>query len=327
MNREVREVRPYQVNPLLSQVLKDAELIFGSDRCVSGSRIEVQDTEHFRRCRAELIWTSSDSMSEFRKSVVQGCEDSGISLENVNLVVTASSSFLKKTETIFEQSLSNINQIPAEVVLSDPRPAVLHTGYHPIEINVYLLLNEKLPPRPLRPWRKGTWLARAKFRLSSKSSFTPYRLQRLTDDERDRLNLPKGATRYVEFDGYNPLSNQDEVTPIFWVDAELLDILDANSALKASEVIQIQLIQDFIWSVLSSPDIQQNNDLSNTVWSDIQGSLFGRIIHLAAGQDRTPERRNQLIRMAHSDLPRFMAHVEDAIGIGKSMRYSLGDST
>ena len=191
---------------------------------------------------------------------------------------------------------------------------------------MYLFLAQNLPRRVLRPWRKGTWLASVRFRLSSSSSASWYRLQPLKDRDRDELGLPKGAVRYVQLGDHEPLEPYDATDlPTFWVDEDLLASLAARSQSKASCSIQTQLVHDFVWAVISSPAVVQSDDLDTLAWADLKESSLGRISRVAAGKGATPARKDEMIQLIRSDPAKFMALVEDTIGLRKSALEAVGE--
>ena len=326
MNREVREVRPYRVDTSLTGILDEAVLRFGTEECEAGGRIQVDDPDDFRRRRAELRWSQESGAPEkFQQRLLDGAAAAGIEAEALGLLITTYTSYLKRAEVVFRYTLSD-GDLPNPVTLSDPRPAALRAGLHRSAIDVYLLLDQNLPHRVLRPWRKGTWLANVRFRLSSSSSASWYRLQPLTDRDRDELGLPKGAVRYVELGDHEPLEPYDATDlPTFWVDGDLLSSLAARSQSKASRSIQTQLVHDFVWAVISSPTVIQSDDLDTLAWADLKESSLGRIARFAARKNATPARRDEMIQLIRSDPSRFMTLVEDAIGLRKAALEAVGE--
>lgn len=257
MSREVRTVRPFQIGDSLDQVLEGTVFRFGADECSAGGRIQVDNADDYCRRRAELVWASEEGFEYFKTSLSNAVAAIGIDPGTLALLVTAATGYLKITEVVFCHSLSDLDNLSAIVNLSDPRPEALRTGFHGAKVAAYLLLIEDIDPQPLRPWRKGTWLARAVFRLvSSTLSSSLFRPTPLDKTQRDRLGLPQGVVRYLDLGDYEPSQRYDD-PPTFYVDEDLLNSLAAQPNSRLSRFIQVQLVQDFIWGVLRSPAVQE----------------------------------------------------------------------
>lgn len=325
MSREVRTVRPFQIGDSLDRVLEDAVFRFGADECSAGSRIQVDDVDDYRRRRAELAWASEDGFEYFKTSISNMVAAIGIDPGALALLVTTATGYLKITEVVFCHPLSDLDNLPAIVNLSDPRPKALRTGFHGANVAAYLLLIEDIDPQPLRPWRKGTWLARAVFRLVSTSQTSLFRLTPLDETQRDRLGLPQGVVRYIDLGDCEPTQSYDDSNPpIFYVDKELLDLLAARPNSRLSRFVQVQLVQDFIWGVLRSPAVQEE-ELEDLSWTDLEDTLLGKILSLIAGSSASDEWRHTLIKESKEDPDKILALAEDAIGLRKVLLAAVNE--
>ena len=325
MSREVRTVRPFQIGDSLDRVLEDVVFQFGSDECSAGGRIQVNDVDDYCRRRAELAWASEEGFEYFKISVSNAVAAIGIDPGALALLVTVATGYLKITEVVFRHPLSDLDNLSAIVNLSDPRPKALRTGFHGAKVAAYLLLTEDIDPQPLRPWRKGTWLARAVFRLVSTSPTSLFRLTPLDQPQRDRLGLPQGVVRYIDLGDYEPrLPYDDLILPDFYVDEDLLASLATRPNSRLSRFIQVQLVQDFIWGVLRSPAVQEENfdDLS---WEDLEDTLLGRMLSLIAGSKASNEQRYELIRMSKENPDKVLALAEDAIGLREELLAAVNE--
>ncbi len=324
MNREVRTIRPFQVDDSLTRVLDDVILRFGSEICAAKGRIEVDDPNDYCRRPAEIIWASEYDFNNFKGDISRGLTNLGIDdLSAVSLLITASSSYLGFTEIIFDHPVSALERLPIRVKLTNPRPKALSTGFHGGVIIVYLLLTRNIERHVLRPWRKGTWLARAKFRLLSRSQTRLFRLTPLSDEQRMRLGLPKDVARYLDMSDHEPMQNYDKSSPpIFYVDEELLAKLDAQPNSKISRYLQIQLVQDFILGVINSPAIQEEG-LTDLDWDDLSGSLLGRILNFVASPRASASQKMALFKEIGNNPNLVAARVEDAINLRKELLVAM----
>lgn len=340
MSREVRTIRPFEVEDALARILDDVVLRFGNEECVAQGRIEVDDPNDYRRRLAEIIWASEDEFNYFKAAIYRGVTNLGIDPRDVSLLITASSGYLKITEIIFDHPVSAIERLPIRVDLSNlrpeasstglvnisnPRPKALSTGFHGGVIAAYLLLTKDTERQLLRPWRKGTWLAQAIFRLLSRSQTSLFRLTPLNDEQRTKLRLPKAVARYLDMSDHEPLQNYDNTyPPTFYVDEELLAMLNARPNSKLSRFLQIQLVQDFILGVINSPAVQEE-DSTDLDWGDLANTLIGRILNFVAGARASAAQRMDLFEEIKKDPSRVAARVEAAIGIRKELLDALAE--
>lgn len=323
MNREVRTIRPFEVDDSLARVLDDVILRFGNEKCAAKGRIEVDGPNDYCRRPAEIIWASEYEFDYFKAVISRGVKILGIDLSAVSLMITASSSYLKITEIIFNHPVSAIERLPIKVNLSNPRPKALSTGFHGGVIDAYLLLTKEAETQALRPWRKGTWLARANFRLSSQTRL--FRLTPLNDEQRTRLKLPKGVARYLDMSDHEPLQSYDNsYPPTFYVDEELLAKLDAQPTSKISRFLQIQLVQDFILGVINSPAVQEDDSI-DLDWGDLSSTLVGRILNFITGPRASANRKMALFEEIRNNPSLVAARVEDAIGLRKELLVALAE--
>lgn len=340
VNREVRTIRPFQVEDALAQILDDVVLRFGSEECTAKGRIEIDDPNDYRRRPAEIIWASEFEFDYFKSTISRGITNLGIDPRDVSLLITASSSYLRITEIIFDHPISALKRLPIRVNLinikpgdlgtgpfvnlSNPRPKALSTGFHGGVITAYLLLTKDIERHLLRPWRKGTWLARARFRLS-RSQTSLFRLTPLNDEQRTKLGLPKAVARYLDMSDHEPLQNYDNTyPPTFYVDEELLAMLNAQPNSKLSRFLQIQLVQDFILGVINSPAVQEE-DSTDLDWEDLANTLVGRILNLVTDARASAVQRMALFKEIRNDPSRVAARVEAAIGLRKELLGALAE--
>lgn len=325
MSWEVRTVRPFQIGDSLERVLEDTVFRFGADECPAGGRIQVDDIDDYHRRQAELAWSSEHEFECFKISLSDMIAEIGIDPGALALLVTISTSYLKISEVCFSHPLSDLDSLPATVNLSNPRPKALRTGFHGANVAAYLLLTEDIDPLPLRPWRKGTWLARAVFRLISTSPTSLFRPTPLDQTQRDRLGLPPGVARYLDLGDYVPSQSYDDLNlPTFYVDKELLDSLAVRPNSRLSRFVQVQLVQDFIWGVLRSPAVQEE-ELGHLSWVDIADTLLGRLLSLIAGSRASDKKRYELIKRVQKRPDEVLALAEDAIGLRKELLAAINE--
>lgn len=327
MNREVREIRPFHADRDLGHMLDQAVLVFGNDRCGAGSSIMFEeDPSLFRKQPAVLSWvTEADHHTQFQIELAAAVVKAGIDRSALSLLITARNSYLNRTDVVFEHPLSDLKSLPSSVALdTTPRPAALTTGVHGAVVEAYLLLNRTVGAEPLKPWRRGTWLARASFRIRTKSQTNLFRPIPLKAEHRRRFKLPSQTIRYLRMGDHNPLApyeNQPE-RPEFYVDSDLLSLLDAQRSSPDAVAVQVQLVCDFAASVIYH-SAAQADQLAEKTWEDLEGSLLGRVLRFIIKQSGQQSEQENLLRLARNEPSMVVALAEAAIGVRKVLIKSL----
>ena len=168
MNRETRTVRPFIVAGRLASALEDVRFNLGSVSCEPDGRILMQDPDEYLRAEPVLTWAQDDpAFDGFRGALTEEIAKNRIEPVAASLIVTAHAPYLKLTDLVFSHPLSELSSLSRALTLrGDRRPAALRANTHGAVITAYIALNREMPDAgSLRPWRKGTWLARAVFRL------------------------------------------------------------------------------------------------------------------------------------------------------------------
>ena len=304
-------------------MLSKAVLRFGSDTCEAGGRITVLDPELHVRKRAEIHWTPDDeSFEAFRKALAEGAAVEGLDRSALALLVIAATPYLKITNVVHQASCANLDAMVRVVPLTEPdRPEALCAPHHGATVDVFLLLARALNPRPLRPWRRGTWLARETFRIATEQAQRLFHPKPLDDETRKQFGLPRKTMRYVRMDDVDPLEPYDGGALDLYVDRELLDDLSARSRSPVSQAMQLQLAQDVIAAIVYA-STARGSDLKSRTWTDLGDSLLARVLRIAAKAGPTHE---QLLREVTADPARVIAHAEAALDVLVRTREAVRD--
>ena len=326
MSRETRTVRPFRTAALES-ALDGVRLRFGEEECEAAARILVDDPETFAISRGEIIWAPGNDFAAFKRTLTEGAERLGVDPSELGLLVTATTTFIRRTQIIFDCSLADLESLERVTLITpSERPAALRTGFHGAVVEAYVLLLRGLPKRPLQPWRKGTWLARARFTIEVDRGAELFRLTPLDDEKRAELDIPDKAMRWVDLDDYDPLEPlRDLGPPRFYVDETCLAHLRVRHSSPIGVALQAQLVHDFIAAVVWYSAVNASEQEVNAhSWDDIEDSLLGRVLRFAAGPRASVEDKQMLLKTACTKPEQVLAKVEHAIDIGKHFVASLG---
>lgn len=299
---------------------RSEELIGGFFFMVNGSALHPQEVIHlpdetYRRSVIVLHHVREGRRAEFKSLLSEAIETSGLAPEDLSLVLTARMRRLKQVTTLKTWSMIDLMSGLEPMTVASPTKAsqLLETPKSGAELTLHLLLNKQITPEPLRPWRKGTWLARATFRIDTANMgfvFTPYPLD---DEARMLLSLPPGTLRYIEVG--SPLDKIGDETAIrFWIDQQLLREISAERKSGTSQFLQRQFFLDAIGAIvqkaISDPAIHSASA------ADLEATLIGRLLEWIGGlndgsSDEARSRMRQIMREELiADPARLLAQAE-----------------
>lgn len=325
MSTEHRELRPFRSLPALDRFAEGIQLVVGRDRTVSANGWAYLDETDFLSVPITIqLADSTAALEEALEEIRLELVESPYELGDLSLVVVLSSSFLKQVEVAHVIDMSVLT--PGKLLLSltgPPRPATLRSPHAGCTIEASVCLSRRLARKPLQAWRRWTWLSRASFALKTERSFTNFLPRPLTDDDRRELGLPKGTLRYVTLAETSPLDAGVGGEAVeMWVDADVLAKMTATNKTPASVAMQRQLFLDAITAVVTAAG--RVGGLHELRYEDLEDSLLGAVLRLAAGSGATSDQLNNLLEQVDVDAAKFLATIEDACGVRESIESLVG---
>ncbi|MCY3952022.1 MAG: hypothetical protein OXG69_05685 [bacterium] len=332
MSSEKRTFRPFDVDQRLERALEGSELRFGDLTCEAGKSVTVDDGTFALRT-VSLNWAAADGFSAFKSDLSAGAEAMGIDSRHVGLAVTVRSSGLKLHELVFKQRFSDLGDLNRSVVIEGSpevsRRAVFLAETHGAVVDAYVALTDDLEPSPrqggMRPRRAGTWLARASFRVRTSAESELFRPHPLDAENRLRLGLGAETLTFVEFDGDDLLERIDEgVVLTYWVDEELLRMLDAQRASLQAQYLQRRIAVDLISAVVNAfarPSDDEGGHERLQGYEELQDSIVGRVVRYLANATGTD--RDQVLKDCRERPEKAVAMAEDVVGLRVAALKSL----
>lgn len=313
-------VRPYVDLAPFQLLLDRLRLRVGADSIgADGHAVIHSDIYGSELIRLEFA-ADDEGMDVFTSELVSSVAALGLDLDDIEIAVIASSSYLKTVEVLFRRRADELTEVPRVISLTTPdRPRSLSSPRSGARIEVVVCLSRNVPQKPLRPWRRGTWLAQTQFMLRSEATGRNFRLRPLGETDRLRLGLPKGTMRHVEVSGPAIESLSDESSVSVWIDPQLLARLSSNPSAPAAKALQLQLFIDVVGAVLASA--RESVDFAHVGFDDIEDTLLGRILEaLARGRlGQTAERRRAarelLLDAARTDPEKFLSYTSASVGL------------
>ena len=335
MSSETREFRPYRVDPRLQTALDGTSLRFGDLVCTSRGSVRVEDRTFSRR-HASIEWADEGGFEQFKRDLRCGSMDSGFDPSSLVLVVVVRSGYLKSQELALEVPLSDLDQLDRVTPITSDQSGLRRTAFqaatHGVFVEVFVVLNRQLHPKPLAAWRKATWLATATFRIRCEvdtALFRPMPLDRAKRDEwnrRDNVTWYDDTTFFVEFDSGCDVTESlsDTEVPNLWVDEELLTMLDQHRTSAVAGAIQTQMVLHLISSVIFEFNRRAGSEgadaeLDTRSYQDLSSSLVGRIAKLIAGPKATQAQRSRVIDKMRTDPFAVVAWAETQVRLRSSL--------
>jgi len=332
MSSEKRTFRPFDVDQRLERALEGAELRFGDLTCEPGKSVTVDDGTYAPRT-VSLTWAAAVGFDAFKSNLTDGAEAMGIDSQHIALAVTARSRALKLHELVFMRSFADLDDLTRSVVLdvgSDgTRRAVFLAETHGAFVDAYVVLTHDLQPSPrrggMRPRRAGTWLARASFHVRTSAESELFRPYPLDAENRRRLRLGAETLSFVEFAGEDLLESIDESGGLtYWVDEELLTMLDAQSASPLARYLQRRIAVDLIGAVVHAyARVADDGDGPDTrrSYEELEDSIVGRVVRYLANAAKTD--RDRVLALCRERPEEAVALAEHAVGLRGAALKSL----
>jgi len=325
VSSETRVIRPYVGGDEFQRML-DTCTLQCADRVVEGGDVSVSSDEFLNHPFAVQFDDVDWSLAEAGAAALE------VELDHLDLLVLVVAPRLRFVDTVLRCDLSAIETIPDRISLSHPtRPRALHAPHGGADVLVYLCLNRGLAPRPLRPFRRGTWLGRQEFRVRSDLSGSGFVPIRMTDDDRQHLGIPTETARFATLDDEDPFDVEPPADIVkLYVDGELLDRLAVAAGTPVGKHLQRQLFLDATTAIVFAAHrrLTEVPELGSQHVDDFRGSMVHKLTELIAGKasDAVSRDARQREYQRLRDTPgAFIAQIEARTGVRKDMLASFGD--
>ena len=319
MTSERRVVRPYVGLDEFQHVLDDWVVRIGGETVEPGTRKTVSSSSLRHDPTLLICAPDDDGLQELHTRVSAALDVIGLEAGQVELVVLASTPYLKLADVVHQQLLSDPGAIPRDLKLIGDESATraLCTPSGGCDIEVAFCLATKLDDQPLRPRRRGTWLGRVRFSLRTELGeigFTPIPL---TDDRREQLQLEPGTMRFVDVEPEALLAADVDDAVKLYLDDGVLGLLNQAPDLAGARFLQRQLYLDVMAAIVrSAPGI---SEFSSVALADLDEGILGRVLNIAMpapkseSDSQKTQRREAALHLLKTDPERFIARLEAGV--------------
>ena len=340
--REFRTLRPYENVDGVQELMDGLTIVYGETEIISGATRSIEAGAYINAI-PELRWLplSEEDQAKpeqkiwdsFHRRLKASVEKTGVETDDALVIITASTSYLKIAETIWSGTLQQFRSASKDgdqiglKLDGDPRPGPFQTPKGGCMVEVSVILAKQLRKASGKPWRKGTWLGRARFIVCTDTGEIGFTPKPMDDALRDQLNLPRGTLRYVEMPStLDPSEGAVEIEA--YVDIDLLNDVQNNPRSIGALAFQYQLAIDVTRTLVikANRELAGRQEVSSP--SEIADSLCARLITAAARTergDRDHDREAILFNYIKNQPDLYLAHEEARLTKLKSiLQKSMG---
>jgi hypothetical protein len=329
MSSEVRIVRPFVGVERFQAILDSWTVRIGPDEIGAGDRALVGSSNYLGIKPVLEMAPGEDEAQEVRDEARLAAEELGFSPDDVELLVVASTPFLRLADIAYRKPLSASDAVLPSVVLgTDVQLRALQAPNGGCDLDVFFVLAHQVDAKPLAPSRKGTWLGRAQFSIRTELGelgFTPIPLGA---DERRQLELPDDAIRYVEVSPQDLMSEELSDVVKLYVDESLLAHLNQAPNSWAARAFQRQLYLDVMSAVVRAA--ARMDEFDGLQLSDLDNTFLGRIVDAAAdlrkgeSKETAQQHREAALHCLKHQPERFMAALEAKVAPREDWKTAIG---
>lgn len=329
MSTAHREIRPFDSVSLLEDLLNDMQLHVGDVVLAPGESRALEMDVYLRVGIGLNIGKSQSEIEAFLQELAgdKTMNELDLTIDDLEFVVIASSPFLKIVDFIERKPLRDLAAIGAMVDVSgNPRCDALLSPNAGCDIDVMFGLSQPKKKAPLRPWRRGTWLSRISFSISTEQALTGFTPRPMDAAKKKDLGIAPSTARYITMSS-SPLDEsvtEDDVE--MWIDADLLAQMSAMPKSKGSIALQRQIFVDAVSAIVYSSQLPSEDAdvplLKSCAWPEIEKSLLGRVISALAPNSKDGAERlaNQsaYLEMVRNEPAKFLTFAEHLCGVSAS---------
>jgi len=229
----------------------------------------------------------------------------------MSIVLYGSSPFLKFTDEIARWSFDDLSVFRDGYPLNPegkPRPRTLQLAHNGVVLDLAVILNRELKPRPGLPHRLGTWLARLRFTLANPAEGIGFTPLPLTAEKRKELKLAKQTATYalraIGADLQTAMTLDDFLE--YYVDESLLARMSANPRHSQSALLQTQIFLGAVEFVVM--EFQRLDSFEEIQLPEIDEGLIGKVLRIVSEENDGDLRR--WLEVLKTEPADFLAAVE-----------------
>lgn len=282
MSSEKRLLRPYVGLDAFQDILDEFRLVVGGLKADAlQPRLSLPATSFLHDPTVLLLAGSQDAAEEALRRATGAAEELEIPPSDVELVVLASTPYLRLVDIVHRCPLDDLEALPQKITMvgDDEGVRALRAPIGGCDIEAFFVLRRSQPAKPLRPRRKGTWLGRIRFTLRTEMGELGFTPRFLTAAIREEHGLPDDAIRFVDVNVDALMEGDIHEAVELYVDEELLTQLNQSTNTPGARAFQRQLFLDAIGAMVRAARMTPFADVELV---ELEGTVLGRLVDAAA---------------------------------------------
>lgn len=319
---ERRALRPYEHLEDVQEAFDRITLSVGNEEPYEeGSSVRLSVSSFANEHIYVNLAADSSAFAQLAEILLDTAGKLGIPPSQLELLAVTSGPFTRRSDVIWSFPLSEIKESDSSQRVIAPTHPRWSSTLNPGKgffLDIYCVLSQDIKRRPLRPSRKGTWLAHAAFKISTDQDTRSFEILALTDDVRERHDLVgKNVVRYLHIDTNPVQPDSQESDIICYVDQDILNKLVAHENSEGADLLQRQLFLDIVGALVTRSSVELNkNQLS---LAEIEDSVLYRAITVLTDDEADQQ---TYLQMVTDEPSKFVAHIEDTLSQPGSRRFT-----
>ena len=319
MASEHRASRPYKGLRKCQQAFQEVVLRVGEREVAQGGALRVSSTE-FLNERFQISFGEDDeAFATLVSELKTAANTHEISTDDLEIVVIASSTYWKVAEKLFSASLDEFAAPDNRTVTlagRHERARSFNLSSKTLRVEAGCLLTKTIEKRPLRPFRKGTWLTKVHFSVNTGQDFDGFEPKPLNAPVRSRLGIDEyqETQRFmdVEADPTDAVTTDEDFG--LYVDELTLKALEENPRTRGTSLLQRILGMDMARAIIYRASEAIEEDRKSL--GDIKNSVFDKVLDAFSQDDKGVVDENlkeKLFEVVKANPEIFVARVEDTL--------------
>jgi len=320
MASEHRSSRPYSHLRQCQQEFSQTVLHVGDEQVAHHGSRQVTEREFLNEKFEISFGEDKESLDNLVSELKKAVDAHGISHDEIEVMVVAYSTYWKISEKLFSMSLDEFAALDDPKVTLAGRHDRPHSFAFPsrkLRIEACCSLAKTIEKQPLRPFRKGTWLAQTVHQVGTGQDFDGFEPKPLDAAARSALGIEKyqKTQRFMDVtpDPTDPATTEHDFG--LYVDEETLRLLEDNSRTFGSSLLQrilaMSMASAFIYRASEAINLESKS------MGDIQNSVFDSVLDAFCRDDKgavSEEAKEKLFANVKAAPEIFVALVEDKLG-------------
>ena len=262
---------------------------------------------------------NQQGFKDFYKSCKKSIKNWEIELTDVSIAIFVLNPLLRRADQVLLKSMEEFenSDFLVPIIEGSSRPDSAWSLHSETRVEVVAFLNAEQDFKLLKPFRAGTWLAKAHFSIRTQLETASFTVEPLDGAERERLGeaafgeaLPTGTVTYLELPpNFNPVDPNSDIQELrMFLNETVWNLRESDPDSTFTNVLNRFLAVEVFTEVF---DVAQHFLTNDDDWDSLE-STAGSILHNAiTSMSKDPEDQENYFQLAKRDPRSLRAIWED----------------